>query len=160
VSRVVTEDAIDDVDIVIRISRCSCVVDPVDLDVVGIYMGLYGLGPLINCEIPNKSQKLIHVSKRGCGNSLVPPCSLKWRYVVILKYGSHLHFFKSSVRRSKRSPHALARLAGLGGAKGAGVRHLREWSAEIRLLALRERDLLLLFSFLVFGFLAFKLHES
>jgi hypothetical protein len=32
------------------------------------------------------------------------------------------------------------------------IRHLREWSAEIRLLALQERDLLLLFSF--FAFLA------
>jgi hypothetical protein len=39
-----------------------------------------------------------------------------------------------------------------------GARHLREWSAEIRLFALRERDLLLLFLF--FGFLAFKLQES
>jgi hypothetical protein len=85
--------------------------------------------------------------------------------VVILKYGSPPHFLKSSVRRSKRSPHARARsprLASPGGAgrraKGAGARHLREWSAEIRLLALRERGLLLLFSF--FGFLAFKLHES
>jgi hypothetical protein len=33
--------------------------------------------------------------------------------VVILKYGSHLHFLKYSVRRSKRSPHALS-LASLG----------------------------------------------
>jgi hypothetical protein len=38
-------------------------------------------------------------------------------------------------------------LAGSDRAKGAGARHLREWSAEIRLLALREHDLLLLFSF-------------
>jgi hypothetical protein len=70
--------------------------------------------------------------------------------VVILKYGSPLHYLKYSVR-SKRSPHARARLASLtpGRAKGAGARHWREWSAEIRLLALRERDLLLLFSFLV-----------
>jgi hypothetical protein len=66
--------------------------------------------------------------------------------VVILKYVSLLHFIKSSVRRSKRSPHARA-LASPRRAKGA--RHLREWSAEIRLLALWERDLLLLFSFLV-----------
>jgi hypothetical protein len=66
--------------------------------------------------------------------------------VVILKYRSHLHFLKSSVRMSKRSLHAraLARRA-----KGAGAWHLSEWSAEIWLLALRERDLLLLFSFLV-----------
>jgi hypothetical protein len=68
--------------------------------------------------------------------------------IVILKYGSPLHFLKSSVRRSNRSPHARS-LAWPGGAKGAVARHLREWSVEIRLLALRERDLLLLFSFLV-----------
>jgi hypothetical protein len=36
--------------------------------------------------------------------------------IVILKYESSLHFLKSSVRRRKRSPHALARLAGPGGA--------------------------------------------
>jgi hypothetical protein len=50
--------------------------------------------------------------------------------VAILKYGSHLHFLKSSVRRRKRSPHMHARSprrAGRGGAKGAW--HLREWSA-------------------------------
>jgi hypothetical protein len=68
--------------------------------------------------------------------------------VVILKYVSPLHFLKCSVR-SKRSPHARAHLTSRGGANSAGVRHLREWSAEIRLLALRERNLLLLFSFLV-----------
>jgi hypothetical protein len=33
--------------------------------------------------------------------------------------------------------------------KDAGARHLREWSTEIRLLTLRERNLILLFSFLV-----------
>jgi hypothetical protein len=32
-----------------------------------------------------------------------------------------------------------------GVAKGAGARHLCEWSAEIRLLALQERGLLLQF---------------
>jgi hypothetical protein len=70
--------------------------------------------------------------------------------VVILKYVSPLHLLKSSVRRSKRSPHARSlALPRQGGAKGTGAQHLREWSAEIRLLALRERDLLLLFSFLV-----------
>jgi hypothetical protein len=69
--------------------------------------------------------------------------------VVILKYASSLHFLKSSVR-SKRSPHARAHLTSPGRAKGAGARHLREWSAEIQLLALRERDLLLLFSFFWF----------
>jgi hypothetical protein len=41
---------------------------------------------------------------------------------------------------------------GRGGAKGAGARHAREWSAEIRPLALRGRDYLLPFDF--FGFLA------
>ena len=51
---------------------------------------------------------------------------------------------------------ALARLAwpdrGGGGAKGAGARHAREWSAEIRPLALWGRDYLLPSDF--FGFLA------
>jgi hypothetical protein len=48
-------------------------------------------------------------------------------------------------------PHAraLARLAwpGLGRAKGAGAgaRHAREWSTEIRPVALRGRDFLLPF---------------
>jgi hypothetical protein len=40
-------------------------------------------------------------------------------------------------------------LARLGGAKGAGARHAREWSAEIRPLALRGRGFLLPFEFLV-----------
>jgi hypothetical protein len=49
---------------------------------------------------------------------------------------------------------ALARLAspgraGRGGAEGAGARHAREWSAEIRPLALRGRGYLLPFDFLV-----------
>jgi hypothetical protein len=48
-------------------------------------------------------------------------------------------------RRNEDHTRALARLAGRGVAKGAGARHLREWSAEIRLLALRERGLLLQF---------------
>jgi hypothetical protein len=50
----------------------------------------------------------------------------------------------------------LARLAssglawpGRGGAKGAGARYAREWSAEIRPLALRGRGYLLSFDFLV-----------
>jgi hypothetical protein len=60
-------------------------------------------------------------------------------------------------RRECGEPHARARsprLAGpgRGGAKGAGARHAREWSAEIRPLALRGRDYLLSFDF--FGFLA------
>ena len=57
---------------------------------------------------------------------------------------------------------ALARLAwpglawpGRGGAKGAGARHAREWSAEIRPLALPGRGYLLSFDF--FGFLAVTL---
>jgi hypothetical protein len=56
-------------------------------------------------------------------------------------------------RRECGEPHvrALARLAGpgRGGAKGAGARHAREWSAEIRPLALRGRVYLLPFDFLV-----------
>jgi hypothetical protein len=48
-------------------------------------------------------------------------------------------------RRKEVHTRALARLAERGVAKGAGARHLREWSAEIRLLALQERGLLLLF---------------
>lgn len=61
-------------------------------------------------------------------------------------------------RRECGEPHAraLARLArpgragaGRGGAKGAGARHAREWSAEIRPLALRGRGYLLPFDFLV-----------
>jgi hypothetical protein len=45
----------------------------------------------------------------------------------------------------------LARLAwpGREGVKGAGARHAREWSAEIRSLALRGRGFLLPFDFLV-----------
>jgi hypothetical protein len=49
-------------------------------------------------------------------------------------------------RRECGEPHALARLAG---AKGAGARHAREWSAEIRPLALRGRGFLLPSDFLV-----------
>jgi hypothetical protein len=47
--------------------------------------------------------------------------------------------------------YTRARLVGPGraGAKGAGARHAREWSAEIRPLALRGRDFLLPFEFLV-----------
>lgn len=55
-----------------------------------------------------------------------------------------------------RSPrHASPRLAGPGRAMGAGARRAREWSAEIRPLALRGRGFLLPFQFL-FGYLAFK----
>ena len=50
----------------------------------------------------------------------------------------------------KKTPHARACLARAGaGAKYAGTRRPREWSAEIRLLALRGRNFLLLFYFLV-----------
>jgi hypothetical protein len=55
-------------------------------------------------------------------------------------------------RRECGEPHARARsLASLGrtGVKGAGTRHAREWSAEIRPLALRGRGFLLPFEFLV-----------
>jgi hypothetical protein len=56
-------------------------------------------------------------------------------------------------RRECGEPHtrALARLAGAGrgGAKGASARYVREWSAEIRPLALRGRGYLLPFDFLV-----------
>ena len=54
-------------------------------------------------------------------------------------------------RRECGEPHALAGLAwpGRTGAKGAGARHAREWSAEIRPLALRGRGYLLPFDFLV-----------
>ena len=54
----------------------------------------------------------------------------------------------------KVSTRALARLAGLG-AMAAAARHMREWSAEIRSLALRGRGFFLLFYF--FGVLAGKL---
>ena len=54
----------------------------------------------------------------------------------------------------KVSTRALARLAGLG-AMAAAAQHMREWSAEIRSLALRGRGFLLLFYF--FGVLAGKL---
>jgi hypothetical protein len=46
-------------------------------------------------------------------------------------------------------PRAHARSRGLGGAKGAGARHTREWSAKIRPLSLQGHGFLLLFYFLV-----------
>jgi hypothetical protein len=57
-------------------------------------------------------------------------------------------------RRECGEPHAraLARLASpgrTGAGLGAGARHAREWSAEIRPLALRGRGYLLSFDFLV-----------
>ena len=78
---------------------------------------------------------------------LVPPYLVEVE-VVILKYVSRLHSLNSSARRRKEAHTcSLAHLPLPGLAKG--VRHLREWSAEIRLLALRERSLLLQFWFLV-----------
>jgi hypothetical protein len=50
-------------------------------------------------------------------------------------------------RRECGEPHARARSPGRGGAEGA--RHAREWSAEIRPLALWGRGYLLPFDFLV-----------
>jgi hypothetical protein len=44
---------------------------------------------------------------------------------------------------------ARARWPGQAGAEGAGARHAREWSAEIRPLALWGRGFLLPFEFLV-----------
>jgi len=74
-----------------------------------------------------------------------------------------LHHSKWCVRRERENhTRALARLAwpglagaGRGGAKGTGARPAREWSAEIRPLALRGRGYLLTFDF--FGFLAVTL---
>jgi hypothetical protein len=55
-----------------------------------------------------------------------------------------------NVESHTRSPASPRRAgAGRGGAKGAGARHAREWSAEIRPLALRGRGYLLPFDFLV-----------
>ena len=63
---------------------------------------------------------------------------------------------ESHTRARARSPGlAWPGGAGRGGAKGAGARHAREWSAEIRPLALRGRGYLLPFDF--FGFLAVTL---
>jgi len=53
----------------------------------------------------------------------------------------------------KVSTCALTRLVGLG-AMAAAARHMHEWSAEIRSLALRGRGFFLLFYF--FGVLAGK----
>jgi hypothetical protein len=55
-------------------------------------------------------------------------------------------------RRECGEPHARAcslTSPGRAGAKGAGARHAREWSVEIRSLALQGRDFLLPFDFLV-----------
>jgi hypothetical protein len=58
-------------------------------------------------------------------------------------------------RRGCGEPHARARSLtwpGRGGAKGAGARHAREWSAEIWPLALRGHDFL--FAVRIFSYLA------
>jgi hypothetical protein len=53
-------------------------------------------------------------------------------------------------RRECGKPHARALASPrLAGAKGAGARHAREWSAKIRPLALRGRGFLLPFEFFV-----------
>jgi hypothetical protein len=53
-------------------------------------------------------------------------------------------------RRAYGEPHARSLASsGRGGAKGAGARQAREWSAKIRALALRGRGFLLPFYFLV-----------
>jgi hypothetical protein len=54
-----------------------------------------------------------------------------------LIYGSCSRLLKISMRKKEAHTRALACLAGRGGVKGVGARHLREWFAEIRLLALR-----------------------
>jgi hypothetical protein len=59
-------------------------------------------------------------------------------------------------RREYGEPHARARWPGLGGAKGAGTRHAREWSVKIRPLALRGREFFLPFYFLVAWLLSLK----
>jgi hypothetical protein len=57
-----------------------------------------------------------------------------------------------SLARSPRLAWPGMAWSGRAGAKGARARHAREWSAEIRPLALRGRGYLLPFDF--FGFLA------
>jgi hypothetical protein len=63
-----------------------------------------------------------------------------------LIYESCSHLLKTSMRRRKEV-HTRARSPRLaspdGAGRGAGARHLYEWSAEIQLLTLRERGLLL-----------------
>jgi hypothetical protein len=54
---------------------------------------------------------------------------------------------ESHTRARARSPRLAG--AGRGGAKGAGARHVREWFAEIRPLALQGRGYLLPFDFLI-----------
>jgi hypothetical protein len=51
-----------------------------------------------------KSQRLNHVSKREVGT--FSPTMLGEVDLAMLKYGSHLHVLKSSVKRRKGSPHA------------------------------------------------------
>jgi hypothetical protein len=57
---------------------------------------------------------------------------------------------ESHTRARARSPRlAWPGRGGAGRGAGAGARHAREWSAEIRPLALRGRGYLLPFDFLV-----------
>jgi hypothetical protein len=63
-------------------------------------------------------------------------------------------------KRECGEPRARARSPGLGGAKGAGARHAREWSAEIRPLALRGHGFLLSFEFLVAWLLSLEPNRS
>jgi hypothetical protein len=60
-------------------------------------------------------------------------------------------------KRECGEPHARSLASpGMVGAKGAGARHAREWSAKIRPLALHGRDFLLPFDFLVTWLFAIK----
>jgi hypothetical protein len=79
---------------------------------------LYGHGPITNYEIPNQSQKPVHVSK-GMWEHFSTTLLVEVE-VAILKYGSPLHFLKSSVRRRKRSPHARVRSLASPGQRGEG----------------------------------------
>ena len=51
--------------------------------------------------------------------------------------------------RREREYHTMLTLRGCAGAKGAGVRRAREWSAEILFVLLQELDFLLPFHILV-----------
>ena len=64
---------------------------------------------------------------------------------AILAYSSYV------CGERKGTPHARARSPGWAwaGAKYAGMRRLRKWSDEIRLIALQWHNFLLLFYFLV-----------
>lgn len=61
--------------------------------------------------------------------------------VVVFKYGSHLHFSKSSAGRDKETDMQM--LTRRVWAKG--VWHICEWSIEIYFVVLQDHDLLLQF---------------